>query len=87
MPSVRFVKIEGDRFSFADHRGATKVFLYSSLPGSANTIAKAETFANNWLASNVDGYQMRVHVFSLNPLRITIGTWDLGLDIPANWWE
>lgn len=87
MPSVRNITITPTSLTFTDHRGVVKTFLASSIPGSANTPAKAETFANTWAALNVDGYQMRVHVFTLVPLLFTVGAWDMAETIHPNWWE
>lgn len=87
MPSVRNITITPTSLTFTDHRGVVKTFLASDIPQSANTAAKAENFANSWCAANVDGYQMRVHVFTLSPLLFTVGTWNIGETINANWWE
>ena len=88
MPSIRSVSITDNVVSFVDHRGVTKTLDASSIPQTQNTIAKVENYVNGtWIPANIDGYQMRVHVFSLNPLRVTVGTWNLGESIPANWWD
>lgn len=67
-------------------RAGVHVLQKSDIPQSENTIAKVELFANAWLAQNVTGYQARVHVVSLVPFNVFLGTWDLGAVIPANWW-
>jgi len=86
MPPIRFVRIDSNSVVFQDHRGVTRTLTYTSLPSQQNTIAKAEAWVNNWLASNISGYQMAVHVFSRSPLRLTVYCADLGEVIPANWW-
>lgn len=88
MPSIRSISIADDSVSFVDSRGVTKTFSASSIPQTQNTTAKVENYINGtWIPENVTDYQMRVHVFSLNPLRVTVGTWELGASIPANWWD
>lgn len=85
MPAIRQVSIQSDKISF-DSVGVTKTLTYASMPASQNTIAKVESFINSWLASNVNSCQMVCHIFSINPVKATIYTANLGDSIPANWW-
>lgn len=85
MPPVRAVSFVDDVLTIDDLRGQ-KVLLKSQAPANVNSIAKWETFANDWAATNIPDYQVRVHITSLTPLRGTIGTWNLGDTIPVNWW-
>lgn len=59
------------------------------------TVSAVETVLNNWLSGtvlgvgggNLDGaFVAAVHVFSLNPLSVTVWSGNLGLTPPANWW-
>ncbi len=58
-----------------------------------HTIAQTETRANNFLANYLPSDQVRVHIFSVSPLRYTcIVANKYNFDgtpyvIPANWWE
>ena len=86
MPCIRSVTIADDVITFTDKNG-TKTLNAAQIPAQFNDTAKVENYLNNtWLPANVTDYQMRVHVFSLNPLRYTIGTWNLGEAIPSVWW-
>ena len=85
MPPVRSVTITPDSVTLVTVKG-TRTLLASDIPQNQNTAAKAETWANTWLAANVLDCQVRVHVFSLSPLSWTCGTWNLGLPIPDGWW-
>lgn len=88
MPAVRSVKISDNVIEIDDFRGVKKTLKASSIPSSQNTIAKIENYINNtWIPANITEYQASVHVFSINPLRTTVGTWELGESIPANWWD
>ncbi len=87
MPPVRSISCSPTELAILDHRGVVKRLLRSQIPGAANTIAKIETYVNGtWIPANIEGYQARIHVFSLTPFSFTVGTWNLGLVIPANWW-
>lgn len=85
MPALRSVRATETLIEIVQASG-TKTLLASSVPGSNDTAAKWETFANTWSASNILDCQVRVHVFSLTPLRWTVGTWNLGAVIDPNWW-
>ena len=85
MPPVRSIQLSSTRLTVIDKAG-TKTLLATSVPSTQNTPEKIETWVNTWLAANLVDYQARVHVFSLSPLLWTIGTWNAGLAIPANWW-
>ena len=81
MPPVTAVAITPDRLTIG-----TKECLVSDIPVTArNTPTKLEAA----LAAQFDqtNYDVRVHVFSLAPLHYTVGTWNKGSSIPANWWE
>ena len=86
MPSIRSVTLTATDATFLSHRGSS-VLTYSTLPAAQNTIAKAETWINAWLAVNVTACQTRAHVFQRTPLTLTVGTFDFGLSIPASWWQ
>ena len=88
MPSVRSIIISDNSVVITDSLGVTKTLSASDIPQTQNTVAKVENYINGtWIPANVTGYQMQVHVFSLNPLRVTVGTWELGASIPENWWS
>lgn len=86
MPPIRNITITPTQFSFTDKSGVAKTFVYSALPATQDTPAKAETFINTWCAANISDYQMVVHVFSISPVQLTVWTGNLGVTIPANWW-
>lgn len=86
MPPIRAVTLQGTAISFLDVRGVLRTFDASQIPAGA-TIAQAEAAANTWLANNISAAQVRIHIFSLSPLRWVPGVWNLGLPIAANWWE
>lgn len=86
MPRIRSISSANDTITITDSSG-TKVFNASTIPVAQNTIAKVETYLNTILPTLTDGsYQIQVHVISLNPLRVSIGTWNPNLVIPSNWW-
>lgn len=49
-------------------------------------IAKIEDFCNEYLESRIPYEQIRVHIYSLEPLRYTVIVADLGYEIPNDWW-
>ena len=88
MPPIRSVRCTDNRIEFTDYAGVARVLTAAAIPQSQNTVARVENYLNTvWIPANVTGYQMRIHVFQLNPLRVTVGTWNMGLTIPTNWWE
>lgn len=87
-PPIHFVRFSDNTIQFEDYRGTTRTLLASAIPSGSTTIAQVETYINSiWIPANVSGYQMQVHVFSLNPLRVTVWTGNIGIPIPANWWQ
>ena len=85
-PPIRSVTIIDNQFVITSPFG-TKTFTASLVPGTNTTIATVEAWINGtWIPANITQYQVQVHVFSLNPLKVTVGTWNLGAAIPANWW-
>ncbi len=71
------------------HYNATALANYLS----NHTIAQTETVVNNFLAGYLPSDQVKVHIFSVSPLKyICIVANRFNLDgtpyiIPANWWE
>jgi hypothetical protein len=55
--------------------------------GKARNTLFLDFLNNNWLPANITGYQCRVHVFALTPMQVTVWCADLGVPVPANWWE
>jgi len=87
MPPVRSIRIDTDALRLEDGSQGARVFPWSNLPTNPHTIYAAETAVTNWLRQSADGhYQVAVHVFSLDPLRLTVLTANVGETIPANWW-
>lgn len=86
MPSVKSIQFNSTQLVIIDKDG-TKTLLASQIPSSQNSVAKVETWINTWLAQNISGYQVLVHVFSITPLSFTVGTWELGMTPQANWWQ
>lgn len=86
MPPVRSISISDNSISIVDING-TKTLTGATIPGGQNTVALAEAWLNTtWIAANISGYQVRFHVESLSPLRVTVLTINSGLAIPSNWW-
>lgn len=87
MPQVQSVYSVDDLIELRDRLGL-KQMRKVDVPQQFNTAQKLEDFLNSsWLSTNVTLYQVRVHVLSLTPMRMIVGTWDLGLAIPDNWWQ
>lgn len=53
---------------------------------ATHTIAQTETTVNAFLANVITTEQIRIHIFSISPLRYTCGVWNAGVTIPSNWW-
>jgi hypothetical protein len=88
MPPVRTILTADNLIQFTDFKGIQRTLLAASIPVGNNTPSKVETFINTiWIPANVTDYQMRVHVFSIAPLRVALGTWNMNETIPPNWWE
>ena len=87
MPAIRQIQINNSQIQINDRTGS-KILSYSNIPSTMNTVTKAENWINTtWIPANITAYQAQAHVFSINPLVCTFGTWDLGLTIPLNWWQ
>jgi hypothetical protein len=80
------MQVDGTTVRWTDHRGVERVFTATNIPKNLS-IAQAEAWANDWLDGQVEGYVMRVHIFSLNPLSINVCCADVEEKIPALWWE
>lgn len=86
MPSVRSIRCSDDVIKVTDYRG-TRQILASAIPAVNATVAQAEAWINNvWIPANITGYLMAVHIFSLNPLRATVCTSNVGTPILDGWW-
>lgn len=87
MPPIRSIACSDDLIQFEDRQGVPRTITGAQVRLAAANIAQAEAHLNTVvIPAFVAGYQMQVHVFSLNPLRVAVGTWNAGLTIPANWW-
>ena len=85
MPPIRSVTILSTGATIIS-AGRTRTFRYQTVPSTLTTLASVETFANAWASTAILDCQVRMHVFQLTPLSLTVGTFDLGDLIPANWW-
>lgn len=85
MPQVQSVVIGSDSVTIVQN-GVTRTLLFADIPPQNNTAEKIENHANTWAATNLPLCQTRVHVFSVSPLLLTVGTWNLGVTIPSDWW-
>ena len=85
LPPLIRQAIEGNQIRLV-WNGGEWLLTEAMIPAQQNTPAKVETWANNWLASNVTTCQVVVHVFSLGPLAWTVWCADLGVSVPAEWW-
>lgn len=52
-----------------------------------HTIEECEDDANAFLENHLSGEQVRIHIFSVDPLNVTCIVANAGVDIPDNWWE
>lgn len=86
MPPIRSVTIGPTSATIIGTKG-TRTFTYSTVPGNQDTPAKVEGFVNTWCSSNITECQVVCHVFSVSPLVVTFGTFNLGVSIPSNWWQ
>ena len=50
------------------------------------SIEKIENFCNDWLENKIPNEQIRVHIFSLEPLRYTAMVTDPDAIVPDDWW-
>jgi hypothetical protein len=64
------------------HYNATNLANYLA----SHTIAQTENTVNNFLANYLQSDQVRVHIFSVSPLRYTCLVADPGVTIPPDWW-
>lgn len=51
------------------------------------SVEKIENFCNDYLENKIKGEQIRVHIYSLDPLKYNVIVADPGVVIPDNWWE
>jgi hypothetical protein len=89
VPPIRSVSIGDNTFSIADRNpGGIRTLQRSDVPSGNTTIAQIENWIHTvWVPANIEGYQLRVHIFSLGPpVRWTVWTGNLGVAIPATWW-
>ena len=89
MPAIRQIEITDTNINFTDSKaGVKKTLSYVNISKGMNTVAKLEDYINTWLATNKQpDYQMVCHVFSVNPLVATLGTFNSDFSIPLNWWQ
>ncbi len=53
----------------------------------SHDIAHTETQINNFLSNAIKGEQIRVHIFSASPLKVTCIVANWNAVIPDNWWQ
>lgn len=88
MPPIRSIRIGPTSLDVDDGVQGKRSFPWANLPDNPRTIAAAETAITAWLRQSADGhYQVAAHVFSVDPVHVTVATADLDATIPANWWE
>jgi hypothetical protein len=81
------VQVLSDRIVVVDITGNTRTFLFSSLTAAQDTPTKAENFINLFLTGlSSNNYGMVCHVFSINPLVLTVATYDVDVTLKSNWW-
>jgi hypothetical protein len=91
MPQVQSIQLLNDEngvqigVQITTKQGGIREFLWEDIPPNF-TEAQIENFANNWLENNITNVQMRFKVLGMDPFYGTIGSWDLGVTIPDNWW-
>lgn len=89
MPNVKGIDlsdgikiISGEKNTLDAHynRAALENYLAS------HSIEQAETAANKFLGNAIKSEQIRVHIFSVSPLRYTCIVANQDVVIPNNWW-
>jgi len=50
------------------------------------SIEKIENFCNDYLENKIKYEQIRVHIYSLEPLRYNVIVADPSVEIPNDWW-
>lgn len=53
---------------------------------SSHTIAKTEETVNSYLSNTIKDEQIRIHIYSVSPLRCICIVADPSVVIPDNWW-
>ncbi len=88
MPAIKSTSCEENKLTVVD-QDSTYVFDASDIPVDKTTIQEVEDYINNeWLPENCNGdYQIKVHIFTVSPLVLTVWTADLDVVCPSNWWE
>jgi len=94
MPSIAGIDLsDGVKIILGDG-SVTELHLNAAAIRNYNTPVLAEDAANKWFAKNYKEDQIRVHVFSLDPLKVTciVANWRdpqtlEPIVIPDNWWE
>ena len=82
MPRVKEIKIESDRVEITDQNGV-KEFKYADLVST--NIADAEREIQEYFRCT--DYKVLVHIFSLNPIVLSILTANPEDTTANNWWE
>lgn len=82
MPPIRSIACSDDLIQFEDRQGVPRTITGAQVRAVAANVAQAEAHINTVvLPAFVTGYQMQVHVFTLNPLRLAIAGCDAGLPV------
>lgn len=87
MPPIRAIATSntGDVLDILESRGVRRKLNATALSGL--TVEQAQAAADQWIANNITGYQLFVHVFSLAPIRLAVLCADLGVVIAEDWWD
>lgn len=91
MPAIKSISVENNKLTVYDSFDSY-VFTVNDVPvgifTSGNPTQELEDYLNEtWLPSVANGnYQIKVHVFSVSPLALTVWTGDPEVVCPDNWW-
>ncbi len=91
MPAIISTNCENNKLTVIDQSGSYE-FDAVDIPNDVDSITQLENYLNDeWLPSNVyfieKSYQIKVHIFSVSPLVLTVWAADLDVVCPSNWWE
>lgn len=88
MPAISSIAFTATTVTLGTRRGVRTFDVTSIPPNQRQTPAELEDRVNTWLIANIPDAQVRVHVFQVTPtIQFTVGTFNLDLAIPDNWWE
>ena len=95
MPNIRGIDLsDGVRILSGEITPPTAQYSAAQFPNylASHSIAQTETTVNNFLENAIKGEQIRIHIFSVSPLKVTcVVANKFNQDgtpyvVPADWW-